>query len=143
MSTHSVEKHLHVSAEEYDTAIRTFVPHYEEMLQAGRRLAAESGRVKLRIGSFTDPLPPSEYDAVVVSSDARLRAMTFDRWAAFMATNGISADEATRHFAEWANEDRYFPVHEELGALERAGFAQPECFWRRGPMAVCGGVRSG
>ena len=37
--------------------------------------------------------------------------------------------------AAWAEEDRYFPLDEELAALRRAGFAEVECFWRRGDSA--------
>jgi hypothetical protein len=32
-------------------------------------------------------------------------------------------------------------VEQHLRALARADFASPECFWRRGPVAVYEGVR--
>src|SRR4051812_37963187 len=35
MSTHSVQNHLRVPVEEYDRAIRVFVPYYDEMLETG------------------------------------------------------------------------------------------------------------
>ena len=41
--------------------------------------------------------------------------------------------------AEWAHEDRYFGLDEELAMLSQAGFARPECFWRRGSQAIIGG----
>jgi tRNA (cmo5U34)-methyltransferase len=75
-----------------------------------------------------------------VSADARLAALTMDGWAAWMGEHGIAPDEARGHFAAWAKEDRYFALHEELAALQRAGFAQPECFWRRGPTTLYGGL---
>src|SRR5215208_6180981 len=73
----------------------------------------------------------------VVTQGARLSALTFRRWAAGMAEHGITEAEAGDHFAAWADEDRYFPLDEELAALRRAGFAEVECFWRRGATAIC------
>ena len=49
--------------------------------------------------------------------------------------------EARGHFAAWADEDRYFPLDEELAAMRRAGFAEVECFWRRGSSAICCALR--
>jgi tRNA (cmo5U34)-methyltransferase len=79
-----------------------------------------------------DPLIPLEPAA----RDAAFRA-----WTEFMGTHGIPADEARAHFADWANEDRYFSMGEELGFLTRAGFREPQIFWRQGPMAVYGGIK--
>jgi tRNA (cmo5U34)-methyltransferase len=72
-----------------------------------------------------------------ITEGARLNAMTFDRWAARMAEQGMTDAEARGHFAAWAAEDRYFPLDEELAALRRAGLAEVECFWRRGSSAIC------
>ena len=72
-----------------------------------------------------------------ITEGPRLNALTFDRWAARMAEHGITEAEARGHFAAWADEDRYFPLDEELAALRRAGFAEVECFWRRGSSAIC------
>lgn len=77
-----------------------------------------------------------------ITEDPRLNALTFDRWAAGMAEHGITDAEARGHFAAWAGEDRYFPLDEELAALRRAGFAEVECFWRRGASAICCGLRA-
>lgn len=74
-------------------------------------------------------------DAAVTDSP-RLRALVFDRWAAEMAAHGIADSEARAHFAAWAEEDRYFPLDAELGALRAAGFAEVECFWRRAASSV-------
>jgi tRNA (cmo5U34)-methyltransferase len=71
-----------------------------------------------------------------ITEGVRLNALTFDRWAARMAEHGMTESEARGHFAAWAAEDRYFPVAEELAALRRAGFAEVECFWRRGSSAI-------
>ena len=61
-----------------------------------------------------------------------------DEWAEFMAKQGFSLDQAYQNLNDWAAEDTYFSVGEELGAMEQAGFEHPECFWRRGPIAVLG-----
>jgi tRNA (cmo5U34)-methyltransferase len=228
MSTHSVQDHLRVPLEEYDLAIRRFVPHYDEMLQTGleivarlapadarlldlgagtgrwsqaallkfpsarlavldvdpamleharARLSADSHRVRFLQASFFDPLPASDvvvaslslhhvsdlsrktavYASIrealapgglflsldaAVSDDPRLSDLTLGSWTRFMGEHGISEEEARGHLAAWAREERYFPVHEELAALERAGFRRPECFWRRGPVCIIGGLRA-
>jgi hypothetical protein len=59
-----------------------------------------------------------------------------------VAEQGIMNVEARGHFADWAGEDRYFSLDDELVALRRAGFAEVECFWRRGAMAICCGLRA-
>ena len=78
-----------------------------------------------------------------ITENPRLNALTFDRWAARMAEHGIQDAEARDHFAAWAREDRYFPLDDELAALRRAGFAEVECFWRRGGTAICCALRAG
>jgi len=77
-----------------------------------------------------------------VSEDARVNRLVFDRWAAHLGEHGIPDGEARGHFAAWSNEDRYFPLDAELDALRRAGFAEVECFWRRGVSAICCGLRA-
>jgi tRNA (cmo5U34)-methyltransferase len=77
-----------------------------------------------------------------ITEGPRLNALTFQRWAARMAEHGIPEAEARGHFTAWADEDRYFPLDEELAALRRAGFAEVECFWRRGGQAICCALRA-
>jgi tRNA (cmo5U34)-methyltransferase len=77
-----------------------------------------------------------------VTEDARLNALVFDRMATRMGDHGISDAEARGHFAAWAEEDRYFPLDAELGALRDAGFDEVECFWRRGLCAILCGFRA-
>ena len=55
-----------------------------------------------------------------------------------MARQGFTLEQAYQNLEDWAEEDMYFSVHEELGAMAQGGFAQPECFWRRGPTAILG-----
>jgi tRNA (cmo5U34)-methyltransferase len=92
-----------------------------------------------------DALPPGgvvlNLDAAV-TEDERLNRLVFDRMAARMGDHGITDAESRRHFAAWAEEDRYFPLEVELGALRRAGFDEVECLWRRGLSAVTCGLRA-
>lgn len=77
-----------------------------------------------------------------VTEGTRLNALVFDRWAERMSEHGITDSQARGHFAAWSDEDRYFPLEEELGALRDAGFDEVECFWRRGPSAITCGLRA-
>jgi tRNA (cmo5U34)-methyltransferase len=77
-----------------------------------------------------------------VSEGARLNGLVFDRMALRMRDHGIGDAEAREHFASWAQEDRYFPLDAELGALREAGFDEVECFWRRGLCAVTCALRA-
>jgi len=77
-----------------------------------------------------------------VTQGPRLNELVFDRMAERMGDHGISHAEAREHFASWAEEDRYFPLDAELGALHEAGFCEAECFWRRGLSAVTCALRA-
>jgi SAM-dependent methyltransferase len=79
---------------------------------------------------------------VTMSTNAAVKDETMRRWVDFMGTHGISRVDAKAHLAAWADEDRYYSLDEELRALAAAGFAPPECFWRRGPMTLYGGSKS-
>jgi tRNA (cmo5U34)-methyltransferase len=61
-----------------------------------------------------------------------------DDWAAFMAGEGFTLEQGYQNLDDWAAEDTYFSVREELGAMALAGFEHAECFWRRGPVAILG-----
>lgn len=61
-----------------------------------------------------------------------------DEWARFMAGQGFTLDQAYGNLEAWAAEDTYFSVFDELRAMSQGGFEQPECFWRRGPIAILG-----
>lgn len=91
-----------------------------------------------------DALPPGgpllNLDAAV-TEDPRLNRLVFDRMAARMGDRGISEAEAHGHFASWADEDRYFPLEVEMGALREAGFDEVECFWRRELSSITCGLR--
>ena len=69
---------------------------------------------------------------VTVSSHASARDRTYRLWAAHLVACGIDEERAYQHFDEWALEDTYFPLDEELAALRQAGF-HAECVWRDAP----------
>ena len=85
---------------------------------------------------------------VLLSADATVHedgpenARFYREWAARMTKAGIPADEARALFAQWAGEDRYFPLTTELALLADAGFPRPECFWKQGAPTVFGGFRT-
>jgi tRNA (cmo5U34)-methyltransferase len=78
---------------------------------------------------------------VTVHETGAEHARMYREWAAGMARAGIEAAEAEALFAKWAGEDRYYPLAVELDLLASAGFARPECFWKRGASTVFGGFR--
>ncbi len=63
-------------------------------------------------------------------------------WADHMVAQGIDEQRAFRHFEEWAEEDTYFPLEEELAAVTAAGFAA-ECVWCEVGMTVVVGRKDG
>jgi tRNA (cmo5U34)-methyltransferase len=224
---HRVAGHLGVAADEYDRAIRTFIPNYERMVEtvvhwleghvppdglvvdlgagtgalaaavldglpdvcvqlvdvdpnmlevAGARCAAHDGRIELRHARFEDPLPPCNavvaslalhhvathdekrdlYRAILnalepgglvvvgdflVHGEGPERRQIFEDWYGHMERNGISRAEAEGHFAQWAEEDVYMSLPDELALIGDAGFPHPECFWRDGGLAVYGAFK--
>lgn len=76
-----------------------------------------------------------------MSPELHTQEATYRLWTEFMMSNGMTEAEARQHFADWADEDKYFSLDEEFDALKAAGFARPECFWKYGPMTVYGGVK--
>jgi ubiquinone/menaquinone biosynthesis C-methylase UbiE len=142
--------------------------------EARKRLERYGNRIKIRQGSFFDPMPANDatvaslslhhiqqlgdketlYNSIVkslnpggvflnldvtVCHEPKLEKLIFDTWADYMGKYNITKDEAYGHFANWAQEDHYFSIYEELNTLSRAGFKRPECFWRNGPMTIYGG----
>ena len=72
---------------------------------------------------------------VTMPSHDPARSETYRAWADHMVASGIQEARAWQHFAEWADEDTYFPLEVELAALERAGF-HARCVWRHAVSTV-------
>lgn len=61
-----------------------------------------------------------------------------DEWARFMSRHGFTLEQGYRNLDDWAEEDTYYSVREELLAMSEAGFDAPDCLWRRGPTTILG-----
>ncbi len=78
---------------------------------------------------------------VLVNADANMpadperRDELYRTWADHLVASGIREPRAWRHFEEWAEEDTYLPLEDELAALERCGF-HAERVWSSGPVGV-------
>jgi tRNA (cmo5U34)-methyltransferase len=109
-ATHSVQRHLDVSADDYDIQIRRFIPHYDEMIATGvevlAALAPADGHV-LDLGGGTGALSSAVLDAL-----PRVRVTVLD-------VDPDMLEEARRRLARFA--DRVsFQRGSFLDALPRA-----------------------
>jgi tRNA (cmo5U34)-methyltransferase len=227
--SHSVERHLAVTAADYDVEIHRFIPAYDAMLdelvealasllpgsagprvldlgagtgalsariaarvpaasltlldadpamlaQAEQRLALHRARATFVQGSFFDPLPTCDVavaslalhhvrdldekgalyrnvhraiapggfllDADVTMPNApALADRTWRRWAAHLVAHGDTEAQAYARFADWAKEDRYCGIDEDLSLLRAAGFAGVDVLFCSGPSRVLAAVR--
>ncbi len=76
-----------------------------------------------------------------VSEVPRLSEPLYRRWAAHLVSGGDSEAEAYARFAEWAHEDRYFALADELATIASAGFSHADVKWRVGPIGVVVALR--
>lgn len=78
---------------------------------------------------------------VFVNGDANMpededrREATYRVWVDHMHHNGISEEQAWRHFEEWSEEDTYLSLEAELEALKEVGF-DASLVWHLGPIGV-------
>jgi tRNA (cmo5U34)-methyltransferase len=68
-------------------------------------------------------------------TESKERDALYRHWVDHMVASGIEERDAWSHFEEWAEEDTYQPLDDEMAALVDAGF-DVECVWREGPMTV-------
>ena len=80
-------------------------------------------------------------DALVYEEGPERDRMVEDLFA-HMGQHGISANEGAAHFAQWAEEDFYVSLPDELNLIADAGFPHPDCFWREGLIAVYGAFKT-
>ena len=210
-----VATHLGIKLGEYDTRIRTFIPDYEEMLQAAASVVPANarqivdlgigtgalstcclrnahrarifgidtdadmmddavqrlhGRAELMCGNFIRAQLPA-CEAVVASfalhhvrtraakeklyrrirkvlrpggmlvnvdcqpaRDRTLARQQMDAWRSHLMKS-YSRMKAVEFLGEWAKEDVYIPLEDEIELMKRAGFVV-EVVWRRGAFAV-------
>ena len=72
---------------------------------------------------------------VTISADPAERDRAYRLWANHMTGCGIEEEKAWQHFDEWAEEDTYFPMEDELAAMREAGFGA-DCIWRCSPNSL-------
>ncbi|NNF11877.1 MAG: class I SAM-dependent methyltransferase [Gemmatimonadetes bacterium] len=78
---------------------------------------------------------------VLVNADCNMpadeegRAPLYRHWADHQMSHGISEEVAYAHFTEWAGEDTYLPLDDEIAALRAIGF-EAERVWNDGPIGV-------
>jgi tRNA (cmo5U34)-methyltransferase len=80
-------------------------------------------------------------DALIYPDGPERERMIEDLFA-HMAEHGISASEAAGHLAQWAEEDFYVPLPDELELIAGGGFPRPDVFWRDGMIAVYGAFKA-
>ena len=77
---------------------------------------------------------------VTISADPATAEDEYHDWVAHQMDEGFTAEQAWKHFDEWAEEDRYFPLERELEALGAAGLVATTP-WRMQPSTVMVGTR--
>jgi len=84
---------------------------------------------------------------VLVNADVTMPAGGAERdalyrsWADHLVASGFTETRAWELFAEWAEEDTYLPLEDELEAYAGVGF-EARCIWRQGPVAVVAARRA-
>jgi tRNA (cmo5U34)-methyltransferase len=80
---------------------------------------------------------------LLIHPDGPERRRMLQDWYSHMARHGIGEKQADGHFAQWAEEDHYVPLIDELALIGGGGFPRPDCFWRDGGLAVYGAFKDG
>lgn len=98
----------------------------------------EMGEKRALYGRIRAAIRPG---GIFVNGDATMPAEPAARdaayrfWVEHMMSCGIEEARACGHLEEWAEEDTYFPLDDELAAMRDAGF-DAECIWQEGSIAV-------
>ena len=120
---------------ECDAIVASLSLHHLPTLAKKAELYSRIGRALRKPGVFL-------IGDVTMSPDVSTRRVVMSFWEEFMMSQMMTREEVQQHFADWAREDTYFSLLDEFSALRSAGFHQPECFWKYGPVTVFGGIRS-
>ena len=111
-----------------DGASASLSLHHIRTLDAKRNLYSRIHEALRPGGTFVNA------DAAV-PAEPSAREEVLRKWVEHMVSCGIGKSEGYEHLEQWADEDTYFPLEDELEAVEAAGFVA-ECVWQHGPMAV-------
>ncbi len=114
---------------ECDAAVASLSLHHVPTIEAKRDVYRNIARSLPSGGLLVNAdaaIPPSK----------ELAGPMFQRWAAHLVAHGDAEAEAFDRFRQWATEDRYFGIEEELDMIRAAGFEQVDVRWRFGPTSV-------
>ena len=111
-----------------DGVMASLALHHLPTLEAKKHLYGNAFRA-LRVGGVL-----ANAD-VTVRADPEGRTAAYRAWADHLVASGIPEKRAWQHFAEWALEDTYFSLDQELATLRAVGFGA-ELAWRSGPATV-------
>lgn len=116
-----------------DAVAASLALHHVPTMDQKRRLFARIHECLRPGGVFVnaDATMPAELEA---------QEPVWRAWAAHLVSCGIPEERAYRHFAEWQEEDTYFPEEVEAAAMSAAGF-EVEQAWTEGPIVVAVGRR--
>ncbi len=117
-----------------DSCAASLALHHVRTIEAKRRLYGRIWNALNAGGVFVNA------DAAMPTGSAR-RDAVMSEWVHHMVTRGIARQDALDHLDQWAEEDTYFPLQDELAAMAAAGFAA-KCAWRKGPVAVLVGEKA-
>lgn len=118
---------------ECDAVAASLALHHVPTMEAKGALFGEIHEALRPGGVFVnaDITMPAEPDAAERS---------YREWAQYLVKWGIPEKRAFEHFAEWEDEDTYFPREAERDAMEGAGF-ETRWAWSEGPVVVVVGTK--
>ena len=78
---------------------------------------------------------------ITMPAEAEAADRAYREWAGYLVAAGIPEKRAYEHFAEWEDEDTYFPRDAERDAMQAAGF-EARWAWSQGPVVVAVGQKA-
>ena len=88
-----------------------------------------------------------EAEGIFVNADANMptdaaqKRADYVLWAAHLVASGIPEPRAWQHFRDWADEDTYLPLDDEMAALAAVGFS-PARVWQSIPINVVKSIKT-
>lgn len=132
--------------ERFGERVRFTLRSYDEPFEPCEAFAASLSLHHIRAMGDKASLFRRAFDAlrpggVFVNADINMppdeaeRDALYRHWATHQVSHGIPEDRAWAHFEEWAEEDTYQPLEDELAALRAIGF-DADRVWNDGPVGV-------
>ncbi len=131
--TDFLERSFHGPLPECDGVVASLALHHVPTLEEKRALYGAIHAALRPGGAFANA-------DVTLPAEPAARDADYRAWAAHLVASGIPEPRAWQHFEEWADEDTYFALEDELAALRDAGL-EAECLWRVTPSTVMTAVR--